>query len=155
MQKITHPLIRYQLRLKCSLPNFFLKLIEGERLHCRSICKSHYIVCHTVCPLMSRARCWIDLNVNVIYKNHDPIMPILLSTRKFVVRFTKCLSWDQTALWMVQSVCPSACHTFLTMFPSSYHHEIFKSYSQWQMWCQCKMSISEVNGQGRRGQKII
>ena len=30
------------------------------------------------------------------------------------------------------SVCPSVrlsvCHTFLTMFPSSYHHEIFRSY---------------------------
>ena len=30
------------------------------------------------------------------------------------------------------SVCPSVCHTFLTMFPSSYHHEIFRSYYQWQ-----------------------
>ena len=36
------------------------------------------------------------------------------------------------------SVCPSVrlagwlsvCHTFLTMFPSSYHHEIFRSYHQ-------------------------
>ena len=26
------------------------------------------------------------------------------------------------------SVCPSVCHTFLTMFPSSYHHEIFRRY---------------------------
>ena len=31
-------------------------------------------------------------------------------------------SCDQAALWMVQSVCPSVCHTFLTLFPSSYHH---------------------------------
>ena len=34
------------------------------------------------------------------------------------------------------SVCPSVrlsvCHTFLTMFPSWYHHEIFRSYYQWQ-----------------------
>ena len=49
-------------------------------------------------------------------------------------------SCDQAALWMVfsvrlsvcPSVCPSVrlsiCHTFLTMFPSSYHHEIFRSY---------------------------
>ena len=32
------------------------------------------------------------------------------------------------------TVCPSVrlsiCHTFLTMFPSSYHHEIFRSYHQ-------------------------
>ena len=51
-------------------------------------------------------------------------------------------SCDQAALWMVfsvrLSVCPSVClsvclsvrHTFLTMFPSSYHHEIFRSYHQ-------------------------
>ena len=36
-------------------------------------------------------------------------------------------SCDQAALWMVQSVCLSVHHTFLTMFPSSYHHEIFRS----------------------------
>ena len=38
-------------------------------------------------------------------------------------------SCDQAALWMVfsvrLSVCPSVTHTFLTMLPSSYHHEIF------------------------------
>ena len=43
-------------------------------------------------------------------------------------------SCDQAALWMVQSVRPSVrlsvCHTFLTMFSSSYHHEIFMSYYQ-------------------------
>ena len=37
-------------------------------------------------------------------------------------------SCDQAAIWLVQSVCPSVClsvrHTFFTMFPSSYHHEI-------------------------------
>ena len=45
-------------------------------------------------------------------------------------------SCDQAALQMVFSVCLSVCpsvrlsvcHTFLTMFPSSYHHEIFRSY---------------------------
>ena len=29
------------------------------------------------------------------------------------------------------SICPSVRHTFLTMFPSSYHHETFRSYYQW------------------------
>ena len=68
-------------------------------------------------------------------------------------------SCDQAALWMVQSVRPSVClsvrlsvcHTFLTMFPSSYHHEIFRSYYQWQKWRPCKRSRSEVKGQGHRG----
>ena len=68
--------------------------------------------------------------------------------------------WDifscgQAALWMVQSVCLSVRHTFLTMFPSSYYHEIFKSYYQWQKWCPCKKSRSEVKGQGHRGKKLI
>ena len=61
-------------------------------------------------------------------------------------------SCDQAALWMVQSVrpsvrlsvCPSVCHIFLTMFPSSYHHEIFRSYHQWQKWRPCKRSRSKV-----------
>ena len=37
------------------------------------------------------------------------------------------------------------------MFPSSYHHEIFGSYYQWQKWRPCKRSRSEVKGQGHRG----
>ena len=42
------------------------------------------------------------------------------------------------------SVCLSVCHTFLTMFPSSHHHEIFRSYYQWQKWRPCKRSRSKV-----------
>ena len=42
------------------------------------------------------------------------------------------------------SVCLSVCHTFFTMFPSSYHHEIFRSYYHGQKWCPCKRSRSEV-----------
>ena len=44
-------------------------------------------------------------------------------------------SCDQAALQMVFSVCPSVSpsvrHTFLTMGPSSDHHDIFMSYYQW------------------------
>ena len=32
----------------------------------------------------------------------------------------------------------------LTMFPSSYHHEILRSYYQWQKWRPCKRSRSKV-----------
>ena len=67
-----------------------------------------------------------------------------------------CFSCDQAAIWMVQSVClsvflsvclsvcPSVRHTFLTMFLSTYHHEIFRSYYQWQKWRPCKRSRSKV-----------
>ena len=58
--------------------------------------------------------------------------------------------------WYFPSVRPSVRlsvrHTFFTMFPSSYHHEIFRSYYQWQTWRPCKRSRSEVKGQGHRGQ---
>ena len=54
--------------------------------------------------------------------------------------------------WFSPSVRPSVClsvrlsvrHTFLTMFPSSYHHEIFRSHYQWQKWRPCKRSRSKV-----------
>ena len=76
---------------------------------------------------------------------------------------TVIFSCDQAAIWLVQSVrpsvrlsvCPSVRlsvrHTFFTMFPSSYHHEIFRSYYWWQKWRPCKRSRSEVKGQGHRG----
>ena len=59
--------------------------------------------------------------------------------------------------WFSQSVCPSICppicHTFFTMFPSLYHHDIFRTYCHWQKQCPCKGLRSEVKGQGHRGQK--
>ena len=57
--------------------------------------------------------------------------------------------------WFSPSVCLSVRHTFLTMFPSSYHQEIFRSYYQWQKWRPCKKSRSEVKGQCHRGKKIV
>ena len=50
-----------------------------------------------------------------------------------VVWYNSFFSCDQAAIWLVQSirlsvslsVCLSVRHTFFTMFPSSYHHEIF------------------------------
>ena len=47
---------------------------------------------------------------------------------------------------------PSDLPCFFTIFPSSYHHEISRSYYQWQKWCPRKMSMSEAKAQGHRGQ---
>ena len=77
--------------------------------------------------------------------------------RRGIFYFFSC---DQAAIWLVQSVrpsvrlsvCLSVRHTFFTMFPSSYHHEIFRSYYHGQKWCPCKRSRSQVKGQGHRGQ---
>ena len=63
------------------------------------------------------------------------------------ISFFTVLSCDQAALRthlsVRLSVRLSVCHTFVTMFLSSYHHEIFRSYRHWQKWCPCK-------GQGQR-----
>ena len=56
-------------------------------------------------------------------------------------------SCDQAALRTLLSVRLSVrlslCDTFFTMFLSSYHHEIFRSYYHWQKWCPCKRSRSQ------------
>ena len=56
--------------------------------------------------------------------------------------------------WFSSSVRLSVCHTSFTMSPSSDHHEIFRSYYQWQKWGPCKRSRSEVKGEGHRGQYL-
>ena len=81
-------------------------------------------------------------------------------------------SYDQAALWMVQSVCLSVClsvcpsvrHTFFTMFPSSYHHEIFNfqelspmNKSDVHAKCQgqrSKVKVTEVTTQLNRFQTV-
>ena len=91
-------------------------------------------------------QCWIFY----LWKSSNKIQPWYCRHRHVI------FSCDQAALQMVfsvrLSVCPSVCHTFFTMFPSSYHHEIFRSYYYGQKWCPCKRSRSEVKGQGHRGQ---
>ena len=80
-----------------------------------------------------------------------------ISQRSFLAATKQLYKWyfPSVCLSVRPSVCPSVCpsvrHTFLTMFPSSYHHEIFRSYYQWQKWRPCKRSRSEVKGQGHRG----
>ena len=95
-------------------------------------------------------RCWSTLN---------KMVKILQTT------FANAFYWKKICIFLAatkqlckwyfpsvrMSVCLSVRHTFLTMFPSSYHHEIFRSYYQWQKWRPCKRSRSEVKGQGHRG----
>ena len=72
-------------------------------------------------------------------------------------QYSYVFSCDQAALRRPLPVCLSAClsvcHTFFTMFLSSYHHEIFSSYYHWQKWCPCMRSRSKVKGQGHTGHK--
>ena len=71
-------------------------------------------------------------------------------------KITVCLSVCPSVCLSVRpsvslSVC--TCHTFFTMFPSWYHHEIFRSDYQWQKWCLCKSTKSEVKSQCYRDNK--
>ena len=68
---------------------------------------------------------------------------------QFLATTKQLYDWfrPSVCLSVCPSVYPSVCHTFCTMFPSSYHHEIFRSYYQWQKWRPCKRSRSEVKGQ--------
>ena len=74
------------------------------------------------------------------------------------ITFFKWIFLKKKLLSVFLSVCMSvylsvcACHAFFTMFPSWYHHEIFRSDYQWQKWCLCKSSRSDVKSQGYRGQ---
>ena len=45
-------------------------------------------------------------------------------------------------LFILRDVRLSIRHTFFTMFPSLYHHEIFRSYYHWLKWCPYKRSRS-------------
>ena len=53
-------------------------------------------------------------------------------------------SWQLRSNSPKTSVCLSVHHTFFTMFPSSYHHEIFRNHYHGQKWCPCKRSRSKV-----------
>ena len=75
----------------------------------------------------------------------------------FKYYISSLFSCDQAALRTLQSVSPSVrpppvclSDSFFTMFLSSYHHEIFRSYYQWLKWSTCIRSMSEVKGQGHR-----
>ena len=51
--------------------------------------------------------------------------------------------------WYFPSVCPSVRHTFLTMFPSSYHHEILVFY----VFITNDQSKVHEKDQGQRSQR--
>ena len=55
--------------------------------------------------------------------------------------------------WFSPSVCLSVClwrlFHYVLIIVSSWN---FQDYYQWQKWCPCKRSRSEVKGQGHRGQ---
>ena len=123
---------------------------NSENLPCPKIVKLAclvdnwiYCACQT-CEIYQVLLYWVDFKAP--FELWNPLSKTVVSKCIFI--FCIIFSCDQAALWMVfsvrlsvcLSVCPSVClsvcpsvrlsvcHTFLTMFPSSYHHEIFRSY---------------------------
>ena len=91
-------------------------------------------------------RCWVcilEVNGSMLRRLGIDILSAVYylyisQTFAFVVFLA---ATKQLYKWYFPSVCPSH---LLTMFPSSYHHEILRSYYQWQKWCPCKRSRSKV-----------
>ena len=78
-----------------------------------------------------------------LYRNNEHLLCNLTLTT---------FSCYQAALWMVFSVRLSVCHTFFfTMFPLSYHHEIFRRCHHGPGLSPCKRARSEVKGKSHRG----
>ena len=93
--------------------------------------------CYSLVLNISNCIC-VSLQVNLV----------LIITCSFLAATKQLYKWYFPSVCL--SVRLSVCHTFFTMFPSSYHHEIFRSYNHGQKWCPCKRSRSEVKGQGHR-----
>ena len=87
--------------------------------------------------------------VGIWYISHNRYINVKYFMIRFLAATKQLYKWYFPSVRL--SVCLSVRHTFLTMFPSSYHHEIFRTYYQWQKWRPCKRPRSEVKGQGHRG----
>ena len=119
-----------------------------------SICRVH----------KSRKNCVVTQNMQKKYlycKKYNLINIVVhLSMQDFFILFYEDgwlddFSCDQAALRTLLSVQPSVCPKFFTLFPSLYHHEIFRSVYQWKKLYPCKWSRSEAKGQGHSGQNTI
>ena len=81
-----------------------------------------------------------------IYTSYQVTSEGVLRVHLFLAATKQLYDWfsPSVCLSVCLSVRPSVHHTFFTMLPSSYHHEIFRSYYQWQKWRPCKRSRSKV-----------
>ena len=110
------------------------------------ICMNHNLMSRLLQVFSKSTSMWWKLAVVYLsvleWWHADKILQVIIDL------FLLFFSCDRAALRMALSVR----HTFFTMFPSSYHHEIFRSYCHGQTWYPCKRSRSEVKFQGLTGQ---
>ena len=111
------------------------------RLTILTLYKSQYIITfiHIWCtPWLyhERKSCWFGLGHGILLTRwrRDKMADIFQATFPNAFSWIKFFSCKKLYEWYFLSVCPSVrpsvCHTFLTMLPSSHHHEIFRSYHQ-------------------------
>ena len=109
----------------------------------------------TTSEIAGRHEIPVQLTIWTLPKRGGAILFWLTQATCAEVKSCICLAVTmQLYEWFSPSIRLCVCGTFFTIFPSLYHHEIFRSYHQWQKWCPCKRLRSEVRGQGRRGQNI-
>ena len=105
------------------------------------------MILHDAAP-MELTNCWCGLsgletlNLSLAY-GHVSCVGIYLPLRSLMWVYIGQCFLDATKQ-LYEWFSPSVRHTSLTMFPSSYHHEIFWSYYLWQRWRQYKRSRSWV-----------
>ena len=99
-----------------------------------------------ICAILDIIICFWKINLICENQCSYDIQKSFPNIKKWISDIWKSFfSCDQAALQMVFSVCPSVCHTFLTMFPSSYHHELLP------MTKVRSLQKVKVKGQGHRG----
>ena len=73
----------------------------------------------------------------------DNIFKWIFLLKKYCLSFCLSLSFCMSVWLSTVRLCLS--HLFHNiLFPSWYHHEIFRSDYQWRRWCLCKGSRSEI-----------
>ena len=88
-------------------------------------------------PGRCQAIIWTNAGILLIWTLGTNISGILIKIHTFLAATKQLYKWYFPSVRLSvrpsvrPSVCPSVRHTFLTMFPSSDHHEIFRSYYQW------------------------
>ena len=88
----------------------------------------------SVCPSVSVSVTPFFNHVPITGSSWNAVCPSVCVCNAFLAATKQLYEW----------LSPSVCRTFFTMFPSTYHHEIFRSYYHGQKWCPCKRSRSKV-----------
>ena len=87
---------------------------------------------------------WIYAGQSTAWINSSPTDACMCDNKLslFLAATKQLYDWFRPSVRL--STRLSVRHALFTTFPSSYHHEIFRSYYHGQKWCQCKRSRSKV-----------